>query len=93
MEKDKLYLIYKIVVLIDTEDSLEKLKKSMRDILNSQWNEEEKNKKLKSIKQQVNLRERRLQLMKILFDKELSIASEVSSVISPYSYVNLLKYR
>ena len=45
MEKDKLDLINKIVVLIDTEDSLEKLKKSMRDILNSQWNEEEKNKK------------------------------------------------
>ena len=44
MEKDKLDLINKIVVLID-EDSLEKLKKSMRDILNSQWNEEEKNKK------------------------------------------------
>ena len=42
MEKDKLDLINKIVVLIDTEDSLEKLKKSMRDILNSQWNEEEK---------------------------------------------------
>ena len=45
MEKDKLDLINKIVVLSDTEDSLEKLKKSMRDILNSQWNEEEKNKK------------------------------------------------
>ena len=45
MEKDKLDLINKIVVLIDTEDSLEKLKKAMRDILNSQWNEEEKNKK------------------------------------------------
>ena len=45
MEKDKLDLINKIVVLIDTEDSLEKLKKSMRDILNSLWNEEEKNKK------------------------------------------------
>ena len=45
MEKDKLDLINKIVVLIDTEDSLEKLKKSMRDILNRQWNEEEKNKK------------------------------------------------
>ena len=45
MEKDKLDLINKIVVLIDTEDSLEKLKKPMRDILNSQWNEEEKNKK------------------------------------------------
>ena len=28
--------------------------------------------------------------VKNLFDKELSIASEVSSVISPYSYVNLL---
>ena len=35
----------KIVVLIDTEDSLKKLKKAMRDILNSQWDEEEKNKK------------------------------------------------
>ena len=45
MEKDKLDLINKIVVLIDTEDSLKKLKKAMRDILNSQWNEEEKNKK------------------------------------------------
>ena len=45
MEKDKLDLINKIVVLIDTEDSLEKLKKAMRDILNSQWDEEEKNKK------------------------------------------------
>ena len=45
MEKDKLDLINKIVFLIDTEDILEKLKKSMRDILNSQWNEEEKNKK------------------------------------------------
>ena len=45
MEKDKLDLINKIVVLIDTEDSIEKLKKAMRDILNSQWNEEEKNKK------------------------------------------------
>ena len=45
MEKNKLDLINKIVVLIDTEDSLEKLKKAMRDILNSQWNEEEKNKK------------------------------------------------
>ena len=39
MEKDKLDLINKIVVLIDTEDSLKKLKKAMRDILNSQWNE------------------------------------------------------
>ena len=45
MEKDKLDLINKIVVLIDTEDSLKKLKKAMRDILNSQWDEEEKNKK------------------------------------------------
>ena len=34
MEKDKLDLINKIVVLIDTEDSLEKLKKAMRDIRN-----------------------------------------------------------
>ena len=45
MEKDKLDLINKIVVLIDTEDSLKKLKKAMRDILNNQWDEEEKNKK------------------------------------------------
>ena len=47
MEKDKLDLINKIVVLIDTEDSLKKLKKAMRDILNSQWNEEEKTSRTK----------------------------------------------
>ena len=55
--------------------------------------EEEQNKKLKSIKQQVNLRERRLQLMKIQFDKEKeahkSTSKKKEEVLNAYEGVRV----
>ena len=45
MEKDKLDLIKKIITLVDTKEGLKKIENKVDEILRTQWDKEEKDKK------------------------------------------------
>ena len=45
MEKDKLDLIKKIITLVDTEEGLKKIENAVDEVLRTQWDKEEKDKK------------------------------------------------
>ena len=45
MEKDKLYLIKKIITLVDTKEGLKKVENAVDEVLRTQWDKEEKDKK------------------------------------------------
>ncbi len=45
MEKDKLNLIKKIITLVDTKESLKKVENAVDEVLRTQWDKEEKDKK------------------------------------------------
>ena len=45
MEKDKLDLIKKIITLVDTKEGLKKVENAVDEVLRTQWDKEEKDKK------------------------------------------------
>lgn len=45
MEKDKLDLIKKIITLVDTKEGLKKIENAVDEVLRTQWNKEEKDRK------------------------------------------------
>ena len=45
MEKDKLDLIKKIITLVDTKEGLKKDENAVDEVLRTQWDEEEKDRK------------------------------------------------
>ena len=45
MEKDKLNLIKKIITLVDTKKGLKKVENAVDEVLRTQWDKEEKDKK------------------------------------------------
>ena len=45
MEKDKLDLIKKIITLVDTEEGLKKIENAVDEVLRTQWDKEEKDRK------------------------------------------------
>ena len=45
MEKDKLNLIKKIITLVDTKEGLKKVENAVDEVLRTQWDEEEKDRK------------------------------------------------
>jgi len=45
MEKDKLDLIKKIITLVDTKEGLKKIENAINEVLRTQWDKEEKDKK------------------------------------------------
>ena len=45
MEKDKLDLIKKIITLVDTKEGLKKVENAVDEVLRTQWDEEEKDRK------------------------------------------------
>jgi len=45
VEKDKLDLIKKIITLVDTEEGLKKIENAVDEVLRTQWDKEEKDKK------------------------------------------------
>ena len=45
MEKDKLDLIKKIITLVDTKEGLKKIESTVDEVLRTQWNKEEEDKK------------------------------------------------
>ena len=45
MEKDKLDLIKKIITLVDTKEGLKKIENAVDEVLRTQWDKEEKDKK------------------------------------------------
>ena len=45
MEKDKLSLIKKIITLVDTKEGLKKVENAVDEVLRTQWDKEEKDKK------------------------------------------------
>jgi hypothetical protein len=45
MEKDKLDLIKKIITLVDTKEGLKKVENAVDEVLRTQWDKEEKDRK------------------------------------------------
>ena len=45
MEKDKLNLIKKIITLVDTKEGVKKIENAVDEVLRTQWDKEEKDKK------------------------------------------------
>ena len=45
MEKDKLELIKKIITLVDTKEGLKKVENAVDEVLRTQWDKEEKDRK------------------------------------------------
>ena len=45
MEKDKLDLIKKIITLVDTKEGLKKVENAVDEVLRTQWDKEEREKK------------------------------------------------
>ena len=45
MEKDKLNLIKKIITLVDTKEGLKKVENAVDEVLRTQWDKEEKDRK------------------------------------------------
>ncbi len=45
MEKDKLDLIKKIITLVDTKEGLRKVENAVDEVLRTQWDKEEKDRK------------------------------------------------
>ena len=45
MEKDKLQLIKTIITLVDTEEGLKQIRDTVTEVLQTQWNKEEEDKK------------------------------------------------
>ena len=45
MEKDKLDLIKKIITLVDTKEGLKKVENALDEVLRTQWDKEEKDRK------------------------------------------------
>ena len=45
MEKDKLDLIKKIITLVDTKEGLKKVENEVDEVLRTQWDKDEKDKK------------------------------------------------